>query len=79
MALVFSGRRLSVVDCPARGSLINCMVAALFMSSAFLLNIFLEQVYPCTLARMGILRMTGLAMSSTGLLAPVSVQSEVTC
>ncbi len=54
------------------------MVAALCMSCAFLLNIFLEPVYQCTPAQLGILRMTGLAMSSTGLLAPVSVQSKVT-
>jgi hypothetical protein len=67
-----------VVDCPARGSIINFMVAALCMSSAFLLNIFLEPVYQCTPAQLGFSRMTGLAMSSTGLLAPVSVQSEVT-
>ena len=68
-----------MVDLPGVGSVAHGMVTVLFMSSTFPLNIFLQQVYQGTPSQMGILRMTALAMHSTGLSAPVSVQSEVTC
>jgi hypothetical protein len=44
MGVVFSGGRLSVVDYPARGSIITFMADVLVMSSALPQNIFLERV-----------------------------------